>query len=309
MNHDEALDRITGYLLMQPIGEQELSHAKWHIASCRACIDELDGIMSVLSGNSVRLKEQWAELVECAEASQMLGDFTLGILDPDGREYQQIQRHLERCPRCREEKERLEGMMNIVGEAFQSEVPGSPFSPAPTATPAKPPLWAMVNERYKQLGSKIKLAVQAHRVAFLPAPELPELKFAVVPSGKTAMRATRSGHPSPPPTEEPSGTGEGATARAVFQVLEIPDKAMNLLVRLKISDTDSIEINVCRLDDARGFDNTTVSIIDRTSGDILDSKKTNREGAAICRGIPFLSGNEYTIRLLHNDMRWEIYLS
>lgn len=309
MNHDEALDKIINYFLSRSLSEKELHGAKLHIAGCHECVDQLNDIMSILLGKPAKLREEVNALIECHKTTTLLPDFVTGIMDPASAEYQRIERHLETCNRCQAEKEILIHLVEEAQKELESETPGKPFGIELHPNITQPSLWNKIGKGFKRLASEVKISIEGNIAAFSPDLELVGLKLAEAPAISGAKRSLRGASKPGDRVESIPKTQSEKAAKPVFQFLEIPDEAMNLTMQLKILDTESIEIKLQRLDHSQGIENATVSIVDRASGEVLDSQDTDREGVALCGGIPFISGNEYVLRILQDGLRWEIYLS
>jgi len=301
MSHDEAVEKILTRLLHQPVSEEELNAAKSHLAGCRQCRDETNDLVSVLRGKPATVSAEAEGLIACSEIKRRLPDFVSGILDPAHPDFLCIERHINTCQNCFAEKELLAGLIADARDELAREIPGRPFGVELATGPAAVPLWERIKSGAKVFRHEIHILIEENVARFA---ELPGLKLAEIlaptPAPVLATRSLRRGD---------DGGEQKTTPHPVFQLLEIADETAGILMTLKIIADTAMEVKLAKLDGLREIESATVKLVEKWTGQLVDSQSTNHEGKAILRGMVFIPANEYVIQIKHAGGAWEIALS
>lgn len=120
--HDAVMKLATEHLLHESLDRRTLVSVKWHIANCRRCLEELDAIIAVLTGEPSDLARRAEAFLTCAECREGLPAYAeLAPVEAEQR-YPLIAQHLQGCADCRAEYEVL---YELVHET-PAEVPAGP---------------------------------------------------------------------------------------------------------------------------------------------------------------------------------------
>lgn len=295
MSHDEAVEIILTHLLQQPVAAEELNAAKAHLAGCGACRDETNDLMSLLRGKAATLRAEAENLVACSQIRRRLPDFVSGILDPAHPTFGLIERHISICKNCVNEKELLAGLIADANAALEQEIPGKPFGIELAPGPA---LWEMVQNGVKRLRQQLQILIEEDVPRFV---ELPGLKLAeILAPAPDLLPATRS---------LPRGEALKTISGPVLQKLEIADDEANLAATLKLITDKALEVKFTSLDGSREIEATTVKLVEKWTGQPVDSQRTNHEGKATLRNMDFISTREYLLQIRHAAGQWEVEIS
>jgi|GEM_PF-4801185 len=300
MSHDEAVDIILTGLLHQPVAAEELNAAKFHLAGCRSCRDETDNLISLLRGKPATLRAEAEALVACSQIKRRLPDFVSGILDPAHPDFTRLEHHISNCKNCLDEKELLAGLIADANAALAQEIPGKPFGVELAPSPA---VWEIVRNGVRQFRQQIQILIEESVPRFV---ELPGLKLAEI------LMPTPFPEPLPVTRSLPRGDlDEASKTRSgpVLQKLEIADDEADLAVTLKLITGSALEVKLTNHDGSREIEAAAVKLVDKWTGQPVDTQRTNREGKATLRNMNFTSANEYVLQIRHAAGQWEIGLT
>lgn len=304
MSHDEAVEKILDFLLQQPVSEEELNAAKSHLAVCRLCRDEITELASVSRGKPSTLSMEAEALIACSQTRRLLPDFASGIVGPTHPDFRRIEQHINKCQNCFAETELLAGLIADARDELAREAPAKPFGVELAPGPAIASFWEQVKSGVKLFRREIRILIEENVPRFV---ELPGLNLAeIVAPAPTTLLATRSLRRGDDGSEQKTIPEPGQ--RPVFQLLEIADEAAGILITLKMITNTAIEVKLAKLPGLREIEAAAVKLVEKWTGQPVDSQLTNREGKATLRGMSFIPENEYALQIKHDGGQWEVAL-
>lgn len=78
---------------------------------------------------------------------------------------------------------------------------------------------------------------------------------------------------------------------------------------LQIGAGNAMEVKLSKLDGLREIESASVKLVEKWTGQPVDSQLTNHEGKATLRKMSFLPKNEYVLQIKHASGQWEIALT
>lgn len=291
MECPDVIDQLIEHLLTreprEPAVPEELVS---HIAGCRRCIEELDAISSVLTGEASTLREEADKLLTCQECLDALGAYVEDEVAGEdvAARYPRVERHLQSCSSCREQ-------YDLLHELVQQEAAGA-FGEAPSymtfeewfQRQEQAPLWQELARELRRLMTEIPIRVAETTASFgqLPPPLTPQLVPAAAYRNKELL-----------PTAE-----EG---EELIEVLELPHREANLVIRVRMGPVfdgkGTLVLEVSTIEPSQPIEQAKVTLRDEDGG-LLEGAPTDEDGLASFRELDI---GKYTIQVEHAGQTWE----